>query len=381
MLSWLFLYGAVLGSFLTVCVHRLPKHASIRDGWAALTHKPSHCDQCDQRLLARDNIPILGWLILWGRCRFCKVGIPAKYPLIELANGLLFVLVYALEVPLNHWTPLSTTSLACHLGPSTFDNAWGLSPVTMVNCRYLYHLILVEALLVVALVDWESMVIPDSITVPAILTGVLGGTLFGTFWIVPVWFQDPAIAQITADYLPAAWHGTWLTSSVPEWIQRFPHLHGLAASLAGMVIGGGVVWIVRRLGRFALQREVMGSGDVFQMAMIGSFIGWQPVIIAFFFAPILALLASIVTRTYATGREIAYGPYLGLGTLLVLLGWHWIWPFAEWYFSLGPVLILIATGMVVAVVPLLALWQQIMARISPVVVDRASAARLCIANK
>lgn len=357
MLSWLFLYGAVIGSFLTVCIHRLPQHESIWAAWRSLAGSPSQCDRCHQKLLARDNIPILGWLLLGGRCRFCKQSIPARYPLIELANGLLFVLVYALEVPLNHWTPLTATCLSSSLAPTNFDNGWGLSPIAMINCRYIYHLVLVEALFVASLIDWERSIIPDSVTFPPLLLGVVGGATFGKFWLVPVWFQDAGLAETLMPWLPANW--SWLTVPMPQWIGSHPHLHGLAVSLAGLIVGGGIVWSVRVLGRIALQREVMGMGDVILMAMVGSFVGWQPVVVAFFVAPILTLSVMLVTRSFHPEQEVPYGPYLSLGTMIVLLGWRWIWPIAEWYFSLGPALIVIALTMTLSLLPLLALYRAI----------------------
>lgn len=357
MLSWLFLYGAVIGSFLTVCVHRLPQHESVLAAWRSLVGSPSHCDRCHQRLLARDNIPIFGWLLLGGRCRFCKQGIPIRYPLIEFANGLLFVLVYALEVPLNHWTPVTTSCLSSSLGPSSFENGWGLSPIAMINCRYVYHLILIEALFVASLIDWEKTIIPDSVTLPSLLLGVVGAAAFGKFWLVPVWFQDAGLAETLIPWMPANW--SWLMVPVPQWISTHPHLHGLAVSLAGLAAGGGIVWSVRVLGRIALEREVMGFGDVILMAMIGSFIGWQPVVVAFFIAPMLALSVMLISRSFHPEHEFPYGPYLSLGTMVVLLGWHWIWPFAEWYFSLGPALIGIALAMALSLLPVLGLYRMI----------------------
>lgn len=369
MLSWLFLYGAVIGSFLTVCVHRLPKHAGILAAWRSLVHNPSHCDRCEKKLLARDNIPIFGWLFLRGRCRFCQKSIPIQYPLIELANGLLFVLVYALEVPLNHWTPITSSSFSCPLGPTTFANAWDLSPLIIFNCRYAYHLILIEALFVASLIDWESMTIPDAVTLPAMLLGVLGASTFGAFWIVPVWFQDPLLAEITIEWIPTALRANWMTEPIPSWIATNPHEHGLAVSLAGLIVGGGTVWIVRLVARLAMGREAMGFGDVVLMAMVGSFIGWQPVIVVFFIAPVLALVATAAMRTFQIGREIPYGPYLSLATLTVLLGWRWIWPIVGWYFSLGLLLIVIGSTMTAAILPLLALSQFIKNRLLPEVDD------------
>ncbi len=351
MLLWLFLHGAIIGSFLTVCMHRLPRHKNIFAAWCSLIHNPSHCDHCEKKLLARDNIPIFGWLILGGRCRFCQTGIPARYPLIELANGLLFVLVYALEVPLNHWNPLSSSCLSSTLSPTNLDNAWGFSPVAFVNCRYLYHLILIEALFVASLIDWEAMQIPDSVTVAPLLAGVVLAGVFGKFWLVPVWFQDTDVSLAFYSWLPADWHPDWLSAPLPAWIGAHPHGHGLAVSLAGMLVGGGMVWTVRVIGRLGLGREVMGFGDVMLLAMVGSFVGWQPVVVAFYLAPMLALSTMLLTRRFQPDREIPYGPYLSLASVLVLLGWRWIWPSFAGYFALGPVLI-VAAVLMTATLPL-----------------------------
>ena len=359
MIVWLFLYGAVLGSFLTVCVHRLPQHESVFAAWRSLVNCPSHCDRCQKKLLMRDNVPIFGWLRLRGRCRFCKRGIPSRYPLIELANGLLFVLVYAMEVPLDRWTPHTGSCLACTIGPINLANGLGLSPMAIVNWRVMYHLVLIEALFVASLIDWDLMIIPDSVTLPPMLIGVVGAALFGKFWLVPVWFQDPSVARRFFSILPAAWNAEWLTVRVPGWIEAHPHWHGLAVSLAGFVVGGGIVWSVRIVGHFAMRREAMGFGDVVLMAMVGSFTGWQPVVVAFFIAPLLALATVVVSRLFHPDREIPYGPYLSVATIITLLSWRWIWPRVELYFSFGPGLIVIAVVMVALLIPMLYLFRII----------------------
>ena len=165
MVVFMFLYGAVLGSFLTVCVHRFPPHEGVFAAWKSLINPIwSYCDCCKTRLPAKDNVPIIGWLWLRGRCRFCKRGIPGKYPLIELANGLLFVLVYWMEVPQGRFAPITDSCLTCSLGPSNPANILGLSGIAMINLRVIYHLVLIEALLVASLIDWDEMIIPDSVT-------------------------------------------------------------------------------------------------------------------------------------------------------------------------------------------------------------------------
>lgn len=389
MVIFMFLYGSVLGSFLTVCVHRLSQHEIDRFGksgphseyssswfmddlrylwpdwkslWSALRslwHVPSHCDRCHKKLLIRDNVPILGWLVLGGRCRFCKRGIPGRYPLIELANGLLFVLVYLLEVPLSRWSPPELSCLSSVMMPANFSNALGLSPIAIVNARVVYHLVLFEALFVASLIDWDLMIIPDSVTLPPTMLGILGAATFGKFWLVPVWFQDSSVARQMFFWLPNTARHTWWTVSQPAWISAHPNWHGLAVSLAGFVVGGGVVWVVRIAGQIALRREAMGFGDVILMAMVGSFVGWQPVVVAIFVAAFLALAVMLVTRVFAFNREIPFGPYLSLGTLVTLLSWKWIWPIVAFYFSLGPALILIGFAMTVMLIVLLRLIRLI----------------------
>ncbi len=129
------------------------------------------------------------------------------------------------------------------------------------------------------------------------------------------------------------------------WIAEHPHWHGLAVSLAGLVIGGGVIWGIRLIGHAALRREAMGFGDVVLMAMVGSFLGWQPTVVAIFLSAFLAMIIVIATRLTAWDREIPFGPFLSLGTIVTMLGWRWIWPRVEMYFSLGVLLPVVAAFM------------------------------------
>ena len=339
MVVFMFLYGAVLGSFLTVCVHRFPPHESVFAAWKSLT-KPvwSYCDCCKTRLPAKDNVPIIGWLWLRGRCRFCKRGIPGKYPLIELANGLLFVLVYWMEVPQGRFASITDSCLTCSLGPSNPANILGLSGIAMINLRVVFHLVLIEALLVASLIDWDEMIIPDSVTLPPMALAVIGAGLFGKFWLVPVWIQDPSLLRSAIAFFTGHWRPIGSATPVPLWISEHPQWHALSVSVAGLLIGGGAIWSIRLIGHAALRREAMGFGDVVLMAMVGAFLGWQPTIIAIFLAASLSIPLILCTRLAAWNREIPFGPFLSIGTLVTLLGWKWIWPRVEMYFSLGVML-------------------------------------------
>ena len=121
---------------------------------------------------------------------------------------------------------------------------------------------------------------------------------------------------------------TWLIGGV--------HWESLLSSIVGMCFGGGLIWGVRIVGGQALRVEAMGFGDVTLMAMIGAFLGWQAAFLIFFLAPFTALLIAAAQRILTGQRHIAFGPYLCLATLIVMLGWDAVW--TEWaslMFSLG----------------------------------------------
>lgn len=120
---------------------------------------------------------------------------------------------------------------------------------------------------------------------------------------------------------------SWYASGV-NWI-------GLASALIGMAVGGGMVWIVRVLGFVMLRREAMGFGDVTLMAMIGSFVGWQPCLLIFFIAPVFALAFGVVQILVSRDNEIYYGPFLCLATFAVIVRWRDVWEWARPMFDLG----------------------------------------------
>jgi len=273
MLVYLFAMGAVVGSFLNVCIYRLPQRNRLRDQLAGLLSPPSTCPRCGNRICAFDNVPILGWLKLRGRCRICKGRIAPRYPLIELANALLFVGVYWLEVPSGYGVTLADSCVYTRLGPDAVAGSTWLSATAVVHWRYLYHIVLFEALLVATFIDFDHMIIPDGATLPAMAVGLIGGGVVGRLYLVPVWFQDPIRLRLLDPLFPDWMRPLLHAPRIPEWISQHPHLHGLAVSLAGLIVGGGLVWIVRVIGTRVLRREAMGFGDVILMAMIGSLVG------------------------------------------------------------------------------------------------------------
>lgn len=273
-----------------------------------------------------------------------------RYPLVELFNALVFVLVYWLEVPFGFHKALSLSAVYADLGPQAIPGLGSLSPLMFLHLRLAFHLVLIEALLVATLIDWDLMIIPDGTTVPQTLFAVVASSLVGRLHLVPAWYQDPALLREFRVIVPDSLQ-PWLTPSwsMPEWFQTSPHLHGLLVSVTGLIVGAVLVAAVRSIGSRVLKREAMGDGDIFLMAMVGAFLGWQATVLSFFVAALLATVTLTLTMSFRLDKEIPYGPYLSLGTVVVLLGWREIWSeFAQRFFSLGPLLIPLALIMAIA---------------------------------
>ncbi len=274
--GWLFLLGTVVGSFVNVCVYRIPFQKSVI--WPG-----SHCPKCLGPIAARDNVPVLGWLLLGGSCRRCGLPISARYPLIELLVGLLFAAAYVTDVGLVSVGILNADDFA----------------------RLGYHLLLIAFLAAATFIDYDYYIIPDEVTVTGMVLGLALGALFP--WIRP----EPATA--------ATFWG------------------GLAQGLLGWAVGGGVVWAVRIGAGLVLGKEAMGFGDVTLLAMIGAFLGWQAAVLTFFLAPFFGLAQALWQgipllvkrlfrlKTRGLEHEMPFGPYLSMAAVTLLLGWPWIW--------------------------------------------------------
>jgi leader peptidase (prepilin peptidase)/N-methyltransferase len=199
--------------------------------------------------------------------------------------------------------------------------------------RLFYHQALLALLIVATAIDLDQYLIPDQITVPGILVGISIATCLGNMHLIPVWVDWNHVNPIEGPY-------------IPEWIKLHPHWHGLAFSLAGLVTGAGVTWLARLIARWVLGMEALGFGDVTLMAMIGSFMGWQPVTVIFLLAPVCGIAIAIIVR-FAQGRIVLpYGPFLSAATLVVLLSWRTIWTATRELFGHGPTLVGLALGIV-----------------------------------
>lgn len=179
--------------------------------------------------------------------------------------------------------------------------------------RAIGHLVLLTLLVTATATDFLDYIIPDSITVPGMLVGIGLATFSGDTQLMHLWvdWNHPHVAI----------YGQW----IPEWIKQHHHWHGLAWSLAGLVAGGGLTWLSRIVSGFVLKQESLGFGDVTLMAMIGSFIGWQPVLFVFLIAPLCGLIIGLMVRTITNRSYVPYGPYLSLAAVIVLGIWKWLW--------------------------------------------------------
>lgn len=344
-LGCLFVIGCCIGSFLNVCIHRFPSRQRLRDQLKSLNSHGSGCPKCSVAIRWYDNVPLFGWLLLRGRCRNCRLPISARYPLVELLTGILFVALFQLEMPSNFWGSVDPGGLYTPDGPQNLTTFWP-APVWL-HVRYALHIAMICCLIVATFIDLELWIIPDGSTVPMMVLALLVAGTFGQAWIVPVWFQDASVVSTLRSIAPD-WMKVLLFSwdSLPFAI-AFPHLHGFLVSAAGLIVGGGVVWVVRILGAWVLKREAMGFGDVVLMAMVGSVIGWQPVLVVFFLAPIPAISVAVLSLIFRRRDEIPYGPWLSLAAFLLLAAWKTIWPFAERVFDMGPFVLLMGLFMFV----------------------------------
>ncbi len=258
---WFFLLGLVVGSFLNVCIYRVPRGGTIG------RPRRSFCPRCGRSLRWFDNIPLASFIALRGRCRECGEPISWRYPAVELLTGLLFSLIYFRQ---------------------------GVQAGAGVG--QLVVMLLVTSLLIFAsAVDVEFTIIPEEVT----LFGILGGLLAG--------FLLPQLQVGPEDY------------QTFERLTGSPHLDGLIASAIGTVGGGLMVLLFALLGTVVFQREALGFGDVTLMAMVGSFLGWKVVVVAFFLAPFFGLLYGLPLLVLKDEHIMPYGPFLSLGAVLTMV--------------------------------------------------------------
>lgn len=270
MLWWViwFVVGAVVGSFLNVCIYRLPREQSI-------VRPRSRCPQCEHPIAWYDNVPILSYAALGGRCRHCRGRIHWRYPVIEAASGFLTVIV------LQHFG----------MGPAGF-----------------VYLAFVWALLVASVIDLDFQIIPDEISLGGLVIGVIVSPL-----IPQLHDTTHALVALKRSLLGALVGGgvLYATGTVGNML-----LLGLRH--LGVRLRRNAFWRAK-LARYRHMRETMGGGDVKLLAMAGSLLGWKLVVLTFLLAPMLAILPGLVVMVRHKSHVIPYGPYLSLALIVSLL--------------------------------------------------------------
>jgi leader peptidase (prepilin peptidase)/N-methyltransferase len=250
--------GAIIGSFLNVVIHRVPREESI-------AFPASHCPSCGTAIRPYDNIPVVSWAVLRGRCRSCRAPISARYPAVELLTAVLFVLTYMLHSGLTPSLP--------------------------------FDLVFVAALVALVFIDAEHMILPNVITYPGAALAVIARI------VVPNLYGVGGLASAHAN--PPAW-----TLS-------------LAGAVLGALVGGGFLWVVGWLWERLRGVEAMGLGDVKMMFMVGAYLGWPLTLLTIFVGVLTGSVAGVAAMLNRRERDmqmlLPFGIFLGIGALVSLL--------------------------------------------------------------
>jgi leader peptidase (prepilin peptidase)/N-methyltransferase len=259
--------GALIGSFLNVVIHRLPREESI-------VFPNSRCPSCGTSIRPYDNIPVISYAVLRGRCRSCRSSISARYPAVELLVGLLFGLVF--------WHDGLTLALP-------------------------FDLVFVAALTSLVFIDAEHMLLPDVITLPGVVFALIARVL------VPNLFHLGFLAD-------------GVMRGMPDWVVS------LAGALFGALVGGGSLWLIGWLWEKLRGVEAMGLGDVKMMFMVGAYLGWSLTGLTIFLAVVTGSLVGISLMLKRRERDmqmmLPFGIFLGIGAIITLLVGHAI---LAWY--------------------------------------------------
>jgi leader peptidase (prepilin peptidase)/N-methyltransferase len=304
-----FLLGAVVGSGLNVCIYRIPYDKSFL--WPS-----SHCGNCYQPIRWYDNIPLVSYWVLRGKCRTCKAPFSIRYFLVELFTGLGFAGLFYLDVVAN----------AHNIRPA---NAWGLPFGGVPQALWFFwgaHALLLSLLIVTSMTDIDHMEIPLAVTVTGTLVGLVVSALCPWPWPNEgMTFPPPGKP---GSVLPMGFHvwPLWRPDELPAWMPPGSWQLGLATGLAGVLAGMLILRGVRFLFGVGRGQEGLGLGDADLMMMAGAFVGWQVVLVAFFLSVFPALVIGVGQVILRGNQMMPFGPSLALGTLGTLYCWRWIGP-------------------------------------------------------
>jgi leader peptidase (prepilin peptidase) / N-methyltransferase len=266
-----FMFGLAIGSFLNVCIVRIPERKSV-------VLPASACPKCGSPIRPDDNIPVLSYLRLGGKCRKCKARISLMYPLVELLTGLLF--------------------FACY-------RAFGLTPEAVKWAAF-------SALtIVLVLTDLRERILPDAVNYTGLGIGL-------------------TISLFTQ---PSDGTAQWIANRIFAFPPPAPAL-SFADALLGAGLGSALLWLVAEAYFRLRRREGMGLGDVKMMLMAGAFLGAKRTLLTIFAGSVLGSvlgLVFILTRRKRSDYELPFGSFLGMAALLVVFFGT---PVVNWYLSL-----------------------------------------------
>jgi leader peptidase (prepilin peptidase)/N-methyltransferase len=272
---FIFLLGAIIGSFLNVVIHRIPNEESI-------IFPNSACPKCKTAIKPYDNIPIFGWLLLGGKCRSCKSPISFRYPAIEILNALLYLLLF--------WQI-------------------GFNPFLFLA------LIFVSAIVALIFIDAEHMILPDVINFPLLFFAIAVRLIFA-FAFGNAYFSDLA-------YYPLN-----LLNNYPVW------LVSLFGAILGGLVGGGSLWLVGEIWKRLRGVDAMGLGDVKMMFAVGALLGWRLTLLSIFLGAFSGAVIGIFIISRQKEKDmqtqIPFGIFLGIGSIISLLFGEQL---IKWYFD------------------------------------------------
>jgi leader peptidase (prepilin peptidase)/N-methyltransferase len=306
-----FLLGLLFGSFLNVCIARLPYHESIV--------KPrSHCPRCLATIRWYDNIPLLSWLLLAARCRSCKSTIPWRYPLVELATGLWFTL--AVFMALIGESVMAFAGTLPKITSSAMANANASNFLQTIALAILGFLLI--GLLVM---DWQTHTLPDAFT----LTGVALGFIFTCIQSL---FLGPHEGEVLLHGRNPLTSPGNVTDAGNVILTGTEHL--ILGRLLAITLAFLLLFTLRAAYKALRHRDGLGLGDAKLLAMIAAFLGFWPAILALFIG---VVLASLYALYLLARRKADAATHLPLGTFLSIAGLTaalFAPPLIAWYTSL-----------------------------------------------
>lgn len=260
---FVFVLGACIGSFLNVVIYRVPNELSLLSS--------SACPNCKASIRFYHNVPILGWLMLGGKCKDCKEPISWRYPAIEALTGLVFLIVY-MQIGLTPYLPVAIA--------------------------------FVSTMIALIFIDAGHMILPNVITYPMFIIAVIIRVVY------PIAFSGNYFSDTT--YAPISYLGGW-----PSWAIS------LAGALFGALVGGGSLWLVGAIWKALRGVDAMGLGDVKLLLGLGALLGWRLTILTIFIGAFTGAIAGIVVIARQKDKDlqtqIPFGIFLGIGSIIALL--------------------------------------------------------------